>query len=254
MTYHELQQDFVINSRKRWRQLVKGLAEDDPARLQLGCAEIAFSIPGLTQPISDESLSIAFSNRTRGWHTFSADDWHYTNGDREEIERWKGDPDKFAFGRGIANYGFGRIQFMGNVYLRKGFQERWHSQEPGTVFDITTSICDVGCMLLYAANIADSCGDNLDIAVTYSCAGLCGRRLDMSHGWFERASDFVCNVDVYCSPVQTYSSRQIMLDLRCVLLGLMAPMYSKFAGYVLDEGLIDHYVYQEILGNYPVSA
>ena len=36
MTYHELHEDFVSNSRNRWRHLVKGLADDDPARLQQG--------------------------------------------------------------------------------------------------------------------------------------------------------------------------------------------------------------------------
>ena len=182
----------------------------------------------------------------------SADEWQYTQGDRQEIERWRGDPDKFAIIRGIARYDYAlipssRVTFtFGRETGKTGI-----SANPGTIFDITIPICDVGCMLLFAADIADSCSDNLDIAVSYSFSGLRGRRLDMSLGWFERNIDFISDVDVFCIPVQMFSARQIKTDLRRVLLGLMTPLYSEFTGYVLDRGLIDHYVHQEILGNYP---
>ncbi|MDE2775927.1 MAG: hypothetical protein OXI77_08320 [Chloroflexota bacterium] len=253
MTYKVLHQDFVLNSRSRWRELVHGLPEDDPARLKKGFGEIAVSVLGLTQPISDESLENALSNRPRGWHTFSGDDWYYTTEERNQLERWRGDPVRFNLLRAFALYDYGRILYSGNVYRRIGFDERWHRRDPGTVFDLTLPICDVGCMLLYAADMADWCGDNLDVAVSFTYSGLSGRRLDMSRGWLEHTAEYISELDVYCSQVQCYSVRQIRLDLRRILLGLLTPLYQEFAGFVLRPGLIDHYVHQEILGHYPLG-
>lgn len=253
MTYKELHQDFVLNSRNRWRELVQGLPNDDPARLKAGFGEIAVSILGLTHPISDESLGNALTNRPQGWHTFSSDDWYYTTEDRNELERWRGDPVRFNFLRKFGQYDYGRILYSGNVYRRIGFDERWHLHDPGTVFDLTLPICDLGCMLLYAADMADWCGDNLDIVVSFSYSGLSGRRLDMSRGWFEHTAVYKSESDVYPSQVHCYSVRQVRLDLRRILLCLLTPLYKEFAGFVLKPGLVDHYVRQEILGNYPLG-
>ncbi|MCY3797351.1 MAG: hypothetical protein OXG84_06070 [Chloroflexi bacterium] len=251
MTYKELHQDFVLNSRSRWRQLVQELPDDDPARLRLGFGEIAFSIIDMAEPITAETLSVALSNRPRGWHTFSTEDWYYPNSDREEIERWRGDPERFPVGRMIAKGDYGRIQLSGNVYRRIGYQERWQFHDPGTVFDLTTPICDVGCMLLYAADIADWCGENHDIFFSFNYSGLRGRRLDMSRGWFDHTAIFKSEAEAFCGPMEPLSARIIRLELRRVLLDLLSPLFKEFSGFLLKPSLIDHYVRQEILGNYP---
>lgn len=251
MTYKELHQDFVLNSRSRWRQLVHGLPEDDPARLKLGCGEIAFSIIDLAKPITAETFGVALSNRPRGWHTFSAEGWYHPNGNAEEIERWWGDPDHYPFRRKFGLSDYGRILLNGNVYRRIGFQEHWQFHDPGTVFDLTTPICDVGCMLLYAADIADWCGENHDIFFSFNYSGLRGRRLDMSRGWFDHTAIFKSEAEAFCSPMEPLSARIIRLELRRVLQDLLSPLFKEFSGFLLRPSLIDHYVHQEILGNYP---
>lgn len=251
MTYQELHQDFVLNSRTRWRQLVQGLPDDDPARLRLGFSEITFSIIDMAKPITAETLGVALSNRPRGWHTFSTEDWYYPNSDHEEIERWRGDPDKFPLSRGMGYNDYGRIQFSGNVYRRIGYQERWQFNESGTVFDLTAPICDIGCMLLYAADIADWSGENHDIALSYNYSGLHDRRLEMSRGWFDPTAVFQSEIDVFCSPVELLSARRIRLDLRRVLADLISPLFKEFSGFTVKPSTIDLYVHQEILGNYP---
>jgi len=219
--------------------------------LKLGYGEIAFSIINLAEPITAETLGVALSNRPRGWHTFSTEDWYYPDDEHEEIERWRGDPERFPFGRMIAKGDYGRIQFSGNVYRRIGFQEQWKFHDPGTVFDLTIPICDTGCMLLYAADIADWSGENHDISFSFTYSGLLGRRLDMSLGMFDHTAVYESQIDVFCSSVKLLSARKIRLDFRRVLEDLMSPLFVEFAGYPLMPRLVDHYVHQEILGNYP---
>lgn len=250
MSYKEHHQDFVLNSRSRWRQLVQGLPDDDPARLRAGYGEIAVSIICLNEPISMDTLGLAFANRPRGWGAFSVEDWYYPDNRREEVERWRGDPDKFSIIRRIARHDYGRIRFDGRLYVRRGLHDEFYNHEPGTVFDVTVPICDIGSMLLYAADLADLTGENHDIAVSYSFTGLSGRRLDMSRG-FIRLGEFVSEADVYCAPVCVLSTRQIRADLRPRLHELMAPLYAEFNQYPLAQGVVNHYVHQEILGNYP---
>lgn len=250
MTNLELHQSFVQSSRHRWQRIVSELEADDPARLQSGRGEIAFSILGMDEPVSAEAISIALANRPRGSHTLSADDWTYSSSERNEVERWRGDPASFSFTRGIVRYDYARIMFRGSVYRLKGFEEGWHGRDPNTVFDVSASFCDVGCMLLYAADLADFCGYNLNIAVSYRYSGLANRRLDMTRG-FMPIGDFVSDVDVYCSPIEMFSAREIRLDLQRVLREFTAPLYASFSDFVLGPGPIFQYVNQEIPGNYP---
>ena len=238
----DLHGEFVEESRARRHELLKTLSPDDPAYLQNGHYETAFSIIGLEQKFTLEELR----QNMRQASNVSSNVWFlFTDNNRRArpadsaIETFYYNPKDRLYDR-QAHY-FWRATHDGRFYLIRGYQEDEGGRQ--TWFHYSLPIWRIGQTLQYASNLCRTLGDDLKFLFSTRYTGLDGRKLSAGSkdkdAWLGLDYDnFIClNPDMTLRMVEL-SSQQVSGNLVEILLDLLHPLYEQFSYFELRRDFV----------------
>jgi hypothetical protein len=238
--------EFERAALERWNGLIRGLPEDDDARMLLGRYEISFQLLDVPAAASAGELvrrmTLASQVKHTGWGPF------VQLGRREfeprivggNVEAWLGQPMEDRVMRNSAHCDYWRANPSGLFFLLRGHDEDTiEGIEPGTIIDITLPIWRVGEALLYASRIARSYSENPRISVRCHYRGLNNRRLgavDQMRRFFMDDTRVCHDADVRLST--TASAAELDDNLIEVLHPLLVPLYERFRFFELPLELV----------------
>ncbi|AWK84873.1 hypothetical protein DEW08_00520 [Azospirillum thermophilum] len=172
--------------------------------------------------------------------------------DEDGVACWLGNPDanRLFTDAGLSDYW--RASTDGRLYLQSGYQEDGSGTlQPGRVFDVILPIWRAGELLAHAAGFARAMGaaEDAGINLRLRYTGLEGRDLV---SWAKPADrGLVVGVHRSRLPEAHLAVRatpaRIAEDLPGLVHQLLAPLYGRFDGYVLDRALVEREV-QEMEG------
>lgn len=240
----DLLKEFSEASRGRYESFADALAPDDPAKFPYGYREATLQILGVTPAPNltelkkrmDEAEKIKLS----GWHPFPTIYREPLNPRPTDdgIEAWLGAHEQNGLSRAAHHCDYWYAKKNGDLYLIRGYDEDALPHiPPGKLIDVTIPIWRVGEMLLHAARLSKSFGEQPTIAARFKFTGLRGRRLGKLNdmGSFEGGGP--CLTDTVEIAVQATAS-EILDNLAEVLHPVLVPLYEHFDFFELPMGLV----------------
>lgn len=256
--------EWIRNSRARWKGLVDVLPDGVGPRLVHGRYSIAYEIVGERRQIAParmpEVLRASVVRHT-GWPPF----WYPTRAGIEPypingaVECWiGGDPETPPEHRDAAHSDFWRIHPDGLAFLLRGYQEDdMDAKQPGrapvppaSVFDITLPVWRIGEALLHARSLAANLFEGpTTIRFVANYEGLAGRSLvsidNRRHVWEGR----VARQDTIT--LNTHIDAQaIDPNLPEIVHPLLSPLYGLFDFFELPMKLVVEELTRMRAGNF----
>ncbi len=222
-------ENWIQKAKEQWEALLKKrLPHESPSRYANGIWNVAYSLTGDFQIPSlkefKEILRKAKGHET-GWPLWVVIDREdmkpYVN--NGFIECWFTQVDDSA-----AYSDFWRASPEGKMFLLKGYYEDASEKvEPGTVFEVTTPIWQVGECLSHAERLANLFGNpTSSILIRFTWEGLSGRTLSSSPNlWVYRK--LTSQQETVVSEIQVQAD-QIVAALPEVVKTITKPLYEVF--------------------------
>jgi transcriptional regulator with XRE-family HTH domain len=234
-------QAFTHSARRRWGELVAGLADDDPSRQPFGHSEQAYAFEGeqLQPSLNELRDTLGRAPASSGWPPF----WVATRSSLRPIIRdgliecWLGRPDVDRAFTDAAHSDFWQVSRGGKAYLQRGYQEDGPDLQPGTIFDVTLPIWRTAEVLIHASWLARELGaapnDRIRFVARYT--GLAGRRLfawakpllGAGLGLVESDRARTDSVDLENIP----TIEEIEREIEQVIQRTLTPLYERFDGF-----------------------
>ena len=233
-------QSFVHEARRRWKELIVELPEENAARQKYGYSEQAYTIKDIDRfpTLSKLQKTLTDAPKTSGWPPF----WVPSRASLKPvirdglIECWLGKPDTDRMFDDAAHSDFWQVARDGSSYLQRGYQEDGPDHEPGTIFDLTLPIWRTAEVLLHAAWLAKKLDaeQNNEIQFFARYSGLAGRELLT---WAKpllrltldgRYRALSTSVDLQIST----TIEKIDENLPTVVYEILLPLYERFDGYI----------------------
>jgi hypothetical protein len=236
--------EFIDAGRKRWQDLIDPLPNDAPARFNMGHYEAGMAIEGDFEELPPrefrEVLARALRNHS-GWPPFLFVDRppHGPSLVHGAIESWLGVNEDGSYPP-PSHADFWRVSPKGLFFTKRGFLEddRRKSQEPGSLFNITTPIWRVGEIILQGVYVARALGvEAANLNADFMWTGLKGRKLvaldgpSLSLPRFSHQDTFQCR--------QTVSIAAVPSALPEVVFSILDPLYQLFDFFSLPRRLVE---------------
>ena len=219
-------ENFIADSRERWKALIGDCPEDDPTRLQSGDVEVAITMlspeaqPTL-RPLRDRIAEISRAMPS-GWNLF------HDAGNRAKpigyaIETTYHDRDHIK-PRDLRYYW--RVCTDGRLYSLRGYKED-NGQNSGLI-GVQTPVGCVAASLRFAAALSDLWGDDGELLYSARFTGLRGRRFT-HFATSESEDDYPKSVspEMQLKPLRA-RKQQIDDNLPDLLYEYLVPMYEQF--------------------------
>lgn len=226
----------------RWQSLIKGLPENDPARMPLGHYEIAFSIQNVeaAPTLADLRRRLDEAGRVRltGWGPFISLGRQPFEPFPVDglIEAWLGQDAERHF-HTPAHCDFWRAHPDGRLFLQRGYDEdETEKAPPGKVIDVTLPIWRIGEAMLYVARLSVTYGDNPTILTQCRYTGLRNRQLARLTGFGRTIASYCHDDSVYIETSAT--ANEIDNNLAEILHPMLVPLYERFSFFELPMELV----------------
>ena len=240
----KFQDDFTTAARKRWRDLIGDLVDNDPARCWNGHYEVSFAFEAgdvIRLPVLVERMKSASQIKYTGWPPF----WIPTRPEiapkpiNGAVECWHGRSGMARILADAAHSDFWRVTPEARAFLIRGYEEDGLKEKPpGMLLDATLPIWRVGEIILYAGRLATELHSKGTLHFKVRWLGLKGRMLtfvsDQSRstgGRYKAAQDTV-DVEVPI-PID-----RIEENLPEVLYSILQPLYENFDFFELPRWMV----------------
>jgi len=238
--------EFMVVSKARWQERLNEVEEDDVARLKLGYWAFAFSIVGESNwsTLNDLRLALEEARPAHLRHRLFANvggQGRSPYAAEGAIEAWTGNPEA-DIDRRPYSCAFWRATLGGEFYHLEGFLEDGYPyrSEPGTGLFLDLSVQLHAMMLMLAARIARSVGEEVEIVICSEMTGLKGRYLTDSKAWWLSSMDgWLSSIDTVPLQPRRLALRQIDDNLVEILYDFLYPLYEKFNFYELKPGWVE---------------
>jgi len=233
---------WIEGSEARWRELIRPLPQDHPARFPMGYYRFSYQLRGEFNRPSLRRLRDALAEAQvhfSGWRH-----WPIYNDLRpvpvgDTIECWLGRRDDAAT-TAPDSLDYWRVSIAGKAYSIRGLNEDSHPDlgKPSSGLDITTPTCRLADALTHASNLASQLGlTTADIDFDLLWSGLAGRRLV---SWRNRTrhvlGTFVTRQPQYHRRFST-SVERVVGQLPEIIDAALRPMYETFDFFSLPTDL-----------------
>tara|TARA_R110002124_G_scaffold261137_1_gene427049 strand:+ start:2294 stop:3628 length:1335 start_codon:yes stop_codon:yes gene_type:complete len=200
----EILDQFIVESRTRWEDVIEDLPVESPSRFPFGHYEFGCSLVGASAAPSlnelQERLAAARRPKHTGWPPFldmTTPEWRPYPTD-DGVEAWVGRParDNWAE-RDPSLCDFWRATVDGKLYSIRGYAEDgWERVEPGRWIDLTMPVWRIGEILIFVSRLAASYEDVEAIAFSIRFTGLASRQMTsitgrraMLEGWTSQTDE-----------------------------------------------------------------
>ncbi|MCY3980074.1 MAG: putative DNA binding domain-containing protein [Chloroflexi bacterium] len=237
--------EFMNASEARWQERLDEVEEDDVARLRNGYWVFAFSIVGASPwpTLNDLRRTLEEERPADLRHRLFANvggQGRSPYAARGAIEAWTGNPEA-NIDRRPYSCSFWRTTLSGEFYHLEGFFEDDYPNrtEPGTVLYLDLSLQLHAMMLMLAARIARSVGEETEIVICSEMTGLNGRYLTGSQAWWSPLDGWLSSLDAVALQPRRLTPQQIDDNSVEVLYDFLYPLYEKFGFYELKQEWVE---------------
>ena len=239
-THEELFDEFVSESRGRWQSLLGERPSDDPARLESGYFEFAFSLSGndgdaSLRDLRDKVQETQNSN-SGAFHTF-ADSGNRAKPIGYAIETLFPEVDTTVKCRDLRYYW--RILNDGRLYGVRGYFE--DSGTASAMININSPIVYIGQSLKLAAALIGSQDANSEVKFSGRFTGILHRKLTFQNPERDAfyGNDHICyNSEMNLRPVHT-SKEELDKKLGEIVHACLHPFYEQFNYFQLSSELVE---------------